>query len=68
MVSRRKSALLWGAIGLLVVLVGGQAFVLLGLGLPFGFAALFALAAVVAAVVAAASYGLEYRLTRKGQA
>ncbi|UIP00515.1 hypothetical protein Hbl1158_03900 [Halobaculum sp. CBA1158] len=66
--SRERSALLWGAVGLLVVLVGGQALVLLGSGLPFGFAALFALALVVGGVVAAASYGLEHRLTGKGQA
>ncbi|SHG43331.1 hypothetical protein [Halobaculum gomorrense] len=66
--SRERSALLWGAIGLLVVLVGGQALVLVGPGLPFGFAGLFALAVLVGVVVAAASYGLEHRLTRKGQA
>jgi len=67
-VSRERSALLWGAIGLLVVLVGGQALVLVGPGLPFGFAALFALAAVVGTTVAAAAYRFEHRLTRKGQA
>ncbi|QZY00374.1 hypothetical protein [Halobaculum rubrum] len=66
--SREKSALLWGAIGLLVVLVAGQALVLVGPGLPFGFAGLFALAAVVGAMVAVAAYRFEYRLTRKGQA
>jgi len=67
-VSREKSALLWGAVGLLVVLVGGQALVFVGPGLPFGFAGLFALAAVVGGTVAAAAYRFEYRLTRKGQA
>ncbi|MFC6787343.1 hypothetical protein ACFQFH_16155 [Halobaculum halobium] len=66
--SREKSALLWGAVGLLVVLAGGQALVLLGPGLPFGFAELFALAVAVGGVVTGASYGLEHRLTRKGQA
>ncbi|MXR42562.1 hypothetical protein GRX01_14605 [Halobaculum sp. WSA2] len=66
--SREKSALLWGAVGLLLVLVGGQALVLVGPGLPFGFAGLFALAAVAGGVVAVAAYRFEYRLTRKGQA
>jgi hypothetical protein len=67
-VSRETSALLWGAVGLLVVLVAGQGFVLVGSGLPFGFAALFGVALAVGAVVAAASYAFEHRLTRKGQA
>ncbi|MFC7136243.1 hypothetical protein [Halobaculum litoreum] len=68
MPSRRRSALLWGAVGLFVVLVGGQALVLLGEGLPFGFAGLFGVALVVGAVVAAAAYRFEHRLARKGQA
>ncbi|MFC7069821.1 hypothetical protein [Halobaculum lipolyticum] len=66
--SRRRSALLWGAVGLFVVLVGGQALVLFGTGLPFGFAALFGVALVVGGIVAASSYLLEHRLARKGQA
>ncbi|WP_277553927.1 hypothetical protein [Halobaculum limi] len=66
--SRERSALLWGLVGLFVVLVGGQALVLFGLGLPFGFAGLFALAVVVGAVVALAAYRFEHRLTEKGQA
>ncbi|MFC7097775.1 hypothetical protein [Halobaculum marinum] len=66
--TRRKSALLWGAIGLFVVLVGGQGLVLLGSGLPFGFAGLFGVAAAVGLVVAAAAYRFEHRLARKGQA
>ncbi|WP_435064554.1 hypothetical protein [Halobaculum sp. EA56] len=66
--SRERSALLWGLVGLFVVLVGAQGLVLLGVSLPLGAAGVLALAAVVGALVAAASYVLEHRLTRKGQA
>ena len=65
---RRRSALLWGAVGLFVVLVGGQGLVLLGEGLPFGFAGLVGVAVIVGSIVAASSYLLEHRLARKGQA
>ena len=66
--SRERSALLWGLVGLFVVLVGGQALVLLGIGLPFGFGGLFALAGAVGVTVALAAYRFEHRLTKKGQA
>ena len=68
MTPRGKSALLWGAVGVLGFLVLVQGAVLLSVPLPLGFAGVVVVALAVGAVVAVASYTTEHRLTGKGQA
>ena len=65
---RRKSALLWGAVGALVFLVLAQGAVLFDVALPLGFVGLLVVAVGLGAVVAWAAHATEHRLTGKGQA
>ncbi|MFC5368513.1 hypothetical protein [Salinirubrum litoreum] len=67
MTPRRKSALLWGAVGLLAFLVLVQGYQLLVGPTPVGFLGKLALAVVVGIVAGGVSYLLEGRLARKGR-
>jgi hypothetical protein len=64
---RRKSALLWGAVGLLAFLVLVQGYQLLVGPTPVGFLGKLAIGVVVGVVAAGASYLAERRLARKGR-
>ena len=64
---RRKSALLWGVIGVLVFLVVAQGYLLLGGDLPFVYAGLFPLAGAVGVALGAMSYLFEPRLLQWGR-
>ena len=59
---RRRSALLWGAVGALAFLVLAQGASLAGVDLPVGFLGRVGLALVVGAVATAAAYATEHRL------
>ncbi|MFQ3318634.1 MAG: hypothetical protein ACI8UR_002515 [Natronomonas sp.] len=61
MTSRAKSALLWGALGMLAFLVAHQAYLLLG-GAFLGVGAVGAVAVVVFAATTSAAYYVEGRL------
>ena len=60
--SRRRSALLWGAIGGLAFLVLAQGATLVGVRLPIDLLGKLAVAVGVGAVAAAASYAVERRI------
>jgi hypothetical protein len=64
---RRKSALLWGAVGLLAFLVLVQGYELAVARTPVGFLGKLGLGVVVGAVAGSVSYLLEGRLARKGR-
>ncbi|WP_313691984.1 hypothetical protein [Halorarum halobium] len=68
MTPRRKSALLWGAVGALAFLVLAQGAVLASVRLPVGFLGMLGIAVALGAVVGGVSYLVEHRLTGKGQA
>lgn len=63
---RRRSALLWGAVGALSFLVVAQGYLLLDGELPLGYAGLFPVAAAVGGILAATAYLFEHRLRRRG--
>lgn len=67
MTPRRKSALLWGVVGLLAFLVLVQGYQLVGGVTPLGFLGKLAIGVVVGVVTAGASYLVEGRLARKGR-
>ena len=67
MTPRRKSALLWGAVGLLAFLVLVQGYQLLVGPTPVGFLGKLSIGVLVGAVAAGASYLTEERLARKGR-
>jgi 1,4-dihydroxy-2-naphthoate octaprenyltransferase len=64
---RGKSALLWGAVGLLAFLVLVQGYQLLVGPTPVGFLGKLVVGVVVGVVAAGASYLTERRLARKGR-
>lgn len=64
---RRKSAALWGVIGVLAFLVVAQGYLLLGGELPFGYVGLFPLAGAVGAALGVTAYLFEPRLLQKGR-
>ncbi|ESP87679.1 hypothetical protein [Candidatus Halobonum tyrrellensis] len=59
---RRRSALLWGAVGALAFLVLAQGATLLGVPLPVDVPGRLGLAVVVGGVAAVAAYAAERRL------
>ncbi|MFB6123051.1 MAG: hypothetical protein ABEJ78_06300 [Haloferacaceae archaeon] len=67
MTPRRKSSLLWGAVGALTVLVAAQGYQLLVAPLGFAPATLVALALGVGVGVAGVTYAIEHRLHLKGR-
>ncbi|WP_435347896.1 hypothetical protein [Haloarchaeobius sp. HRN-SO-5] len=66
MTERRKSALLWGAVGVFAFLVLHQGYVVLGND-GIGLLPALGVAVVVGAVVAVAAYVGEARLLRRGR-
>jgi hypothetical protein len=64
---RRKSALLWGAVGALAFLVLAQGYVLVVGRLPVGMLGRLAIGVAVGAVVAGVTYATEHRIARKEQ-
>ena len=64
---RVKSALLWGAVGLLTFLAAVQGYQLLAGPLPVSIPAIAAVAVGVGALTAATAYLSEYRLQQKGR-
>jgi polyferredoxin len=64
---RRKSALLWGVVGLLAFLVLVQGYQLLVGPTPVGFLGKLVVGVGVGAVTAGASYLVEAQLARKGR-
>jgi hypothetical protein len=64
---RRKSALLWGVVGLLAFLVLVQGYQLLVGPMPVGFLGKLAIGVLVGSVAGGVSYLLEGRLARKGR-
>jgi len=65
--ARRRSALLWGVVGLFSFLVAVQGYRLLGGRVPLSAVETLSVAVAVAAVVAVVSYLLEPRFLRKGR-
>ncbi|ELZ75183.1 hypothetical protein KU306_06880 [Haloferax larsenii] len=65
---RRRSAIVWGLVSVLLVGVIAQTSILLGLGLDLSFETVAAVALVSGVVVASVTYVIEPRLERKGRA
>jgi hypothetical protein len=64
---RRKSALLWGAVGTLAFLALSQGYVLAIGRLPVSILGRFGVAVGVGAVVTGLAYATEHRIARKEQ-
>lgn len=67
LVGRRRSALLWGAVGVLGFLVLLLAYEALVATLPLSLAVKVGVALAAGVVAAAVAYRLEHRLVRKGR-
>ncbi|ELZ87583.1 hypothetical protein C453_04494 [Haloferax elongans ATCC BAA-1513] len=65
---RRRSAIVWGLVSVLLVGVIVQTSILLGLGLDLSFETVATVALVSGVVVASMTYVIEPRLERKGRA
>ena len=65
---RRRSAIVWGLVSVLLVGVIAQTSILLGLGLDLSFETVAAVALVSGVAVASMTYVIEPRLERKGRA
>ena len=64
---RRRSALLWGVVGLLTYFILAQAYLVFVGPLPFEPAGLIAVGVAVAGFVAVVAFAFEHRLTAKGR-
>lgn len=67
MTGRRRSALLWGAVGLFSFFVTVQGYLLFGGRVPLSLIETLGVAVIVAVAVAVVSYVAEARLLRKGR-
>ena len=64
---RQKSAILWGLVGAMAVVVAAQGYMLVGGSVPIGVAAVVGVAIGVGVVTAIVTYAIEYRLLAKGR-
>ncbi|WP_138007057.1 hypothetical protein [Halalkalirubrum salinum] len=64
---RQKSAVLWGLVGAMAVVVAAQGYLVVGESLPIGIAAVVWVAIAVGIVTAIVTYAVEYRLLAKGR-